>query len=116
MHGEGCVRQGTSAAASGMVPTIESNIGLRRLLLRLKAVQGRVTGRPSRAGRLSATVEARTIIIVAFPNDLPATYNDASMTVVKRRQGSLLEAKRQISIVARHIVRVCKVTFGFRAN
>ena len=72
---------------------------LRKMVLRillLRTVQAQL---PS---ALSATIEARAIIIVAFPNDFPTTDDDTPMTIMKRGHRSLLKAERKISIVARH--------------
>lgn len=51
---------------------------------------------------LSAAVVTRTIVIVALADDFPTADDDTAMTIMKRRQRSLLKAKREISIVARH--------------
>ena len=65
------------------------------------------------AGALSAAVGARTIVIVALTNDLSTTDDNTAMTIMKRRQRSLLKAERKISIVARHCEILSKTFWIF---
>ena len=46
----------------------------------------------------SATVEARAVVVVALTDDLTTSNDDATMAVVQRRLGGLLETERQIVV------------------
>ena len=54
-----------------------------------------------------AAIETRAVVVVALTNDLATAHDDAAVTVVQRRLGGLLEAKREI-IVRLHVA----VSFG----
>lgn len=109
MHGERGVRKRTTTCSDSVILAVKSHITpgrflldsrwLRKMVLRillLRTVQAQL---PSALG---ATIEARAVIIIAFSNDFPTTYDDTPMTVMKRGQRSLLKAERKIGIVARH--------------
>lgn len=85
--------------------TIGKRESMALRIVRLETRDARAMRRPSGAqpsDALNTTIEARTIIIVTFTDDLSAAHDDTSMAIVKRRQRSLLEAKRKIDIVTRH--------------
>ena len=54
-----------------------------------------------------ATIETRTVVVVALTDDLATAHDDTAVTVVQRRLGGLLEAKREILILL-HVA----VSFG----
>lgn len=54
-----------------------------------------------------AAVETRAVVVVALTDDLATADDDTAVTVVQRRLGGLLEAKREI-IVRLHVA----VSFG----
>ena len=69
----------------------------RTIILRLLTVSGnslRSHCRSQLSGALSATIVARTIVIVALAYDLTATNHNTAMAIMKWGEGGLLKAKR----------------------
>ena len=54
-----------------------------------------------------AAIETRAVVVVALTDDLATAHDDTAVTVVQRRLGGLLEAKREILILL-HVA----VSFG----
>ena len=73
-----------------------------RLLLFILLLCVRVeVGRGQAAILQGPTVEARTVVVVAFADDLATADDDATVTVMQGRFESLLEAERLVSVVLR---------------
>lgn len=54
-----------------------------------------------------AAIETRAVVVVALTDDLTTAHDDTAVTIVQRRLGGLLEAKREI-VVRLHVA----VSFG----
>ena len=52
------------------------------------------------------SIETRAVVVVALADDLTAAHNDAAVTVVQRRLGGLLEAKREVVVRLHFVVSV----------
>ena len=71
---------------------------LLQLLLQIGNIRS-IEGTVSNAAMLeSAAIEASSVVVVSFSDDLATADNDTAVTVVERRLGGLLEAKSQIVI------------------